>query len=147
MPTIFDVADAFLTMESMTHKKLQKLCYYAYSWHLALKDNPLFRTRFEAWIHGPVSPELYREYKGSGWSMIPQKEVHSLSEEEYKFLREIFYSYGDLTGDELEQLTHEEDPWLVTRGELPSYVGCNRQIDDDLIKQYYLQEYENGQND
>ena len=26
---IFDLANAFLNIDSMTHKKLQKLCYYA----------------------------------------------------------------------------------------------------------------------
>lgn len=27
--SIFDVAKTFLHLESMTHKKLQKICYYA----------------------------------------------------------------------------------------------------------------------
>ena len=29
---VFDLADAFLCIDSMTHKKLQKLCYYAKAW-------------------------------------------------------------------------------------------------------------------
>lgn len=28
---IFDIANAFLSIEPQTHKKLQKLCYYAYA--------------------------------------------------------------------------------------------------------------------
>lgn len=147
MPSVLDVAKAFLTMESMTHKKLQKLCYYAYSWHLALKNEHLFKTRFEAWIHGPVSPELYQTYKGNGWNPITKSETHELSPEQFKFLEDIYYTYGDLNGDELELLTHSEDPWIVARNGLPEHVGCSRQIDDDIIRNFYLQEYEDGQND
>ena len=31
-PTILDVAAWFLLKEDMTHKKIQKLCYYAEAW-------------------------------------------------------------------------------------------------------------------
>ena len=32
------LARAFLSIDSMTHKKLQKLCFYAKAWYLALYD-------------------------------------------------------------------------------------------------------------
>lgn len=72
--TVFDIADGFLAMESVTHKKLQKLCYYAYSWYLTLYDKRLFPHTFEAWIHGPVQPQLYQKYKHTGWQPIPCQE-------------------------------------------------------------------------
>ena len=50
--------------------KLQKLVYYAQAWHLALRDVPLFEEDFEAWVHGPVIPALYQEYKKFGWRPI-----------------------------------------------------------------------------
>ena len=145
--TIYEVADAFLTMESMTHKKLQKLCYYAYSWHLALKGERLFPNGFEAWIHGPVDPHLYREYKEYGWQAIPAKQQTAVSVEVYRFLEEVYESYGHLSGDQLEYLTHTEEPWIVARGGLPEYVPCNTPIADDVIQRYYLQLFEEGQND
>ena len=60
--TVVDVAQFFANKETMTHKKLQKLVYYAYAWYIALNnddcDNIKFRlcqkTNFEAWVHGPV---------------------------------------------------------------------------------------------
>jgi uncharacterized phage-associated protein len=58
MNTIQQIAQWFLCKESMTHKKLQKLCYYAQAWNLALHNSELFEDRFEAWVHGPVSPVL-----------------------------------------------------------------------------------------
>ena len=58
--SIFDVSEWFLSKESMTPKKLQKLSYYFEAWCHALFNRSLINdTRFEAWIHGPVSPELY----------------------------------------------------------------------------------------
>ena len=48
--TIFDLADAFLSIEAMPLFKLQKLCYYAQAWHLAIYNEPLVDAQFEAWI-------------------------------------------------------------------------------------------------
>ena len=59
MFTIFDIANWFLSKEGMTHKKLQKLCYYAQAWYLALYKNKLIDGYFEAWVHGPVNSSLY----------------------------------------------------------------------------------------
>lgn len=36
--SVFDVANWFLAHETMMHKKLQKLCYYAQAWFYALKN-------------------------------------------------------------------------------------------------------------
>ena len=65
---IFDLAEAFLSISSMTHKKLQKLCYYAKAWYLALYDENIVSEPFEAWVHGAVQPELYQKYKSYGFS-------------------------------------------------------------------------------
>ena len=56
--------------EPMTPKRLQKLLYFCYSYYLAAFnesadkiENRLFKNNFQAWIHGPVLPEIYQEYK------------------------------------------------------------------------------------
>ena len=65
--TVFDIADFFLSKKSVTHKKVQKLVYYAYVWFIALYnqdedniENVLSKEQPEAWIHGPVFPTLYK---------------------------------------------------------------------------------------
>ena len=68
MSSVHDVADFFINLasadqDSLTHLKLQKLCYYAQGWHLALQGKPLFAARLEAWAHGPVAPVLYDRFK------------------------------------------------------------------------------------
>ena len=70
MFSVFSVADFFLARASMSPKKLQKLVYYAYAWTLALLNETiddlhfrLFHNKIEAWVHGPVVPDLYQQYK------------------------------------------------------------------------------------
>lgn len=146
--TVSDVASAFLNMESMTHKKLQKLCYYAYSWRLTLHGEHLFNNKFEAWIHGPVDPELYQKYRVFGWQPIPGENGYSagVTNEIYDFLTDIYNSYGHLTGDELENLTHTEQPWIKARQGLADYEPSNNEIEDATIITYYSKVFEDGQN-
>ncbi len=147
---ISSVAKTFLSFEPMTHKKLQKLCYYAYAWHLTLFGSPLFREKFQAWVHGPVSPELYQEYKTHGWREIPQLNEHVFENQEQSvidIIESVYASYGDLSGDELEILTHEEDPWLVARNGLPDHAPSQTMIEDEVIRNFYSKKFEFGQND
>lgn len=135
---IFDLAHAFLNIESMTHKKLQKLCYYAKAWYLAINDTNLIKEQFEAWVHGAVQPELYQEYKIYGFGYIPlYTNIATIPEEFISFAKEIYESYGDLNGDELEQLNHTEMPWLKARNGLKPWQGCNNIIKENDMKIFY----------
>lgn len=147
--TIIDIAKFFLSKNdhNMTHKKLQKLCYYAYAWYLVLRGERLFEERFQAWVHGPVSPLLYKKYKGHGWNPIPPEDEPFLQSEVIEVLEEVYRTYGEFTGDDLESLTHSELPWIEARGDLPKYEPSNTYLSDETIKEYYSQLYEQGQND
>lgn len=146
--TVFDIARAMLTFESMPHKKLQKLCYYSYAWFLTFYHERLFPGPFEAWIHGPVHADLYHSYKGYGWRYINQVSRESLpniDEQTYDFLKVIYGSYGGLTGDELEAVTHDETPWVEARRGLPEYEPSKNPINDDTIIRFYKEVSERGQ--
>ena len=148
--TIFDVANTFLSFESMTHKKLQKLCYYAQAWHLALEGDPLLNEEFQAWIHGPVCPLLYDKYKKYGWQEIENKDVPENiinNDEIFEFLKQIYEIYGELNGNELEILTHMEEPWQVARQGLEPWQASRNPIDLNVMRTYYLEEFERSQND
>ena len=54
----------------LTNLKLQRMLYYVQGWHLGLYGSPLFDEPFEAWIHGPVIPEIYRHYQAFGFNPI-----------------------------------------------------------------------------
>src|SRR5579862_4672424 len=65
MAHVQDVAAYILVkLGPMTAMKLQKLCYFAYGYHLAWEERPLFPERFEAWANGPVCPALYARHRG-----------------------------------------------------------------------------------
>lgn len=140
MISIFELAKWFLSMESMSNLKLQKMCYYAQAWHLALFGSPLVDTQFEAWVHGPVSRELYRKYKDWGWYDI-SKYTGSLhiDEDTKEFLEFVYSLYGDLSGNQLEDLTHKEAPWINARGGLPRNEVSHNIISDMDMMNYYRQ--------
>jgi len=134
--SIFDVSNYFLTIEGMTHKKLQKLCYYAQAYHLAVSGEPLFSNNFEAWIHGPVCPELFYQYKGFLYiSCITSK--HEFNDKIKNFLDSIYSVYGSMTGDELEELTHSEMPWKKARAGLEYNQPSNSIININDMRSYY----------
>ena len=101
--SVFDIADFFLSKDSLTPKKLQKLVYYAYAWFIALNNenedeitNVLFNEQPEAWIHGPVFPSLYDRYKGYNWNEIEKKEIDSskLNKDLKAFLNDAWMKFG-----------------------------------------------------
>lgn len=138
MGDIYSLADSFLLIASMSNKKLQKLCYYAKAWYLALYDENLISNQFQAWVHGPVCAELYSKYKDYGFDDIPKLAFTTNVPEEFKeFAKKVYITYGDLSGDELEELTHQEQPWLNARNGLKPWEGSKNVILEDDMKSYY----------
>ncbi len=148
MENVRDIANWFLSHESMTHKKLQKLCYYAQAWYCALYDGtPLFEDEIQAWVHGPVVASLYPVYKSYRWLEIPkQEEAPSLCEKVIDVLEAVWESYGHLSGDQLENLTHTEAPWLDARGGLEPWKDCTAPISHAAMREYYGKIYDESNN-
>lgn len=141
--SIFDVANWFLSKESMTHKKLQKLCYYAQAWCYALKGYKLADTTFEAWIHGPVSPALYNRFKDFGYNTIKIRGNFKspFEESDLELLESVWLTYGNHTGNALEALSHTELPWIIARQGYASDEKCSIPISPDIMKSYYRSIY------
>lgn len=118
--------------------KLQKLLYYSQAWHLALKDNALFNERIEAWIHGPVIPPVFQEYKSFRWSPIVIEDVTvQLAQKTQAHVEEVLAQYGRFSSWDLERMTHNEDPWKIARGGLPADISCTNLITHDSMKKFY----------
>ena len=122
--------------------KLQKLLYYCYVWFLVIRDEKLFSNRIEAWAHGPVVPSeygrfsyLYRNEAIDVNNLSLQPAV--LDNEQAKLLNEVLSIYGEHSASYLEKLTHQETPWISTRGSKEPHERCNDSITDKSIKEYY----------
>lgn len=146
---VFDVVDWFLSKESMSPKKLQKLLYYAYAWTLVFHnesadnlDNKLFDEDIEAWVHGPVISKVYGEYKKYGYNQItePPSTKPIFTEEIEDTLNQVWEAYGDLNGNQLEAITHEEEPWKEAREGLNPLDASREPLNDETIFNYYLNE-------
>jgi uncharacterized phage-associated protein len=103
--------------DSISNLKIQKLLYYAQGFHLAFFDKPLFGEAIKAWMHGPVVPQVWHEFKEFGSGPIP---VERINLEKYsagtrRFLDEVYEVYGQFTASRLRELTHSEPPWKNTK--------------------------------
>lgn len=146
---IKDVARWFLAKQCMTQKKLQKLCYYAVAWGYALRnenENQLSLTfttdTFEAWVHGPVSPTLYAEYKHYMWKTIPRGSRPEVPEDIKELLEAVWDTYGHKDGHELELLSHQEMPWIEARGSLGEFDRCSAKISPKTMFNFYRSIYQ-----
>lgn len=126
----------------MNQKKLQKLCYYAQSWYLALNDVPLFHEKFEGWTYGPVCRNLWHSLELYSSSSIPKdilqkKAKKILNKEDLNFLNEVWDTYGKFTGTDLGNQTHKEIPWLNSRKGLSECSPGKNIISEDDMRTYY----------
>ena len=147
--TYNQVADWFLSKDKggISPKKLQKLVYYAYAWTLTLTNdsadkinNRLFEDgKFEAWIHGPVIRGLYAEYANYGFSGITKEPNKTkFTDDVEDILNQVWEVYGKYTADQLESMTHQEDPWKKARKGYSPLENCSNKISDEYIFNYYI---------
>lgn len=141
MATCFDVAKYILKKKGkLSTIKLQKLLYYAQAWSLVWDDEPLFNERIEAWLNGPVVPDLYNFHRGK-FSLMPEELTEgneaNLTNEQKKSIDIVLKDYGNKSSQWLSELTHLEDPWKEARkGLLPNERG-NHEITLASMAEYY----------
>lgn len=144
--------------------KLQKILYYEQAWHMVgfERKNQLFACAPEAWVNGPVYPEIYRIYKDMVPGMCdhlkyehflndgetPEGKVHDLmgrmklTDEEIALTERVIMLYGSRTQNQLILLTHSEMPWSEKREGLMPYDYSDRPISLDTMYEYYKARYD-----
>ena len=145
--SVHAIADYFISKvdreagDDITHLKLQKLVYYAQAWHLAMHGKALFNNKLEAWLHGPVCRDIYERFRRLSWNPIPATatvtNVHALDDETHAFLEEVWETYGQFSATKLEQLTHEEAPWLEARKGVHPGSPSQAMISENTMRKYY----------
>ena len=143
-----DIAYWFLAQQkveegdSITNLKLQKLVYYSQAWSMVFRDKPLFADEIQAWDYGPVIPSLYKRYKKYKFDNIlshkSKFDFPDFSDDETNVLNFVFKNYGEMSGQHLSKLTHEEDPWKIARAGWDSIDRpCKNTIVNESMKAFY----------
>ena len=131
----------------LSNLKLQKLLYYLQSWHLAKFEKKLFTGDFQAWVHGPVLPAVYQDFKHFKWNPI-DKDVENgyyktflneLTEEQCEIIKDVVRQYFGESAYELELMTHREDPWIKARKGLSNDEPSENLIETQWMIDYYKQ--------
>jgi uncharacterized phage-associated protein len=105
----------------------------------------MFDEEFQAWVHGPVSRKIFDRFKEgkSLYSQITEADVRSgfnldvIDDEVSRKIDSVLDLYGGFTGDQLEELTHEELPWIEARGDLSPTARSETVISEDTMGRYY----------
>lgn len=134
---------------SITNLKLQKLLYYAQGWHLAIYNKPLFGDRIEAWVYGPVVPDVYSKYQKYSYKSIDEDvDYPSFDSDDTSYLKEFLddflATFLPIDAFELERMTHNESPWLEARGNLPRDARCNKAIKMNTMAECFKNLASNG---
>jgi uncharacterized phage-associated protein len=124
--------------------KLHKLLYYCQAWSLAFGRGRLFDGPFQAWVHGPVSRQIYDRYQAkSMYSAVSTDDIRpgfeplTLVADDRALIDAVLESYASLTGGQLEEMTHREDPWIKARDGVPAAARSENIISEEVMSQFY----------
>ncbi|HEX4410895.1 MAG TPA: type II toxin-antitoxin system antitoxin SocA domain-containing protein [Xanthobacteraceae bacterium] len=145
---VLDLAEA--ESVAVSNLSINKIVFFLHAYFLVQFGKPLVTAKIEAWQHGPVFRELYREFKAFGDQpittranrMSPESGLRELcnydfSDAERQFLERITKKYARLSSGALRAMSHEKDgPWdqvwnHVTRS------NASMNISNEIIKDWY----------
>lgn len=158
------VANEFIAVaeregEQLTPMKLQKLVYFAHGWHLALFGEPLVNDSFRAWTYGPVSRQIYEEFRQYGKHPITElgtvvdfadldadvdfqvtvPRVNRADTGAMAVIQRVWDTYGGYSAGRLSDMTHVEGaPWDTVRRAHPN--AMSPEIPNPLIRDYFINE-------
>lgn len=150
---------------SVSPLKLQKILYYEQAWHMVFfgREHQLFNSIPQAWVNGPVYPEIYQTYK----NMVPGMCDHlrlehfcirtgedvdealksvaeelQMSPEQINLVESVIRLYGSKTQNQLILFTHSELPWCEKREGLLPYEKSTKPISLDTMYSYYKERHD-----
>jgi len=131
----------FIVQESKTpvsNLKLQKLLYYIQGWNLGIHGRPVFTEQIQAWIHGPVVPEIFQAYRQYKWTpIIAEPEPVKVDKPISDHVIAILGAFGNLTAAQLEAISHQEAPWIEARKGLDPKSPSRAIITHDSMKRFF----------
>jgi len=127
---------------ALTHLQIHKLLYLANMYHLQYyESNPMIDQKFEAWIYGPVLPELYHDLKYYGPDVVssfPYTSRESVGDSQKSVIDFVYDSYGQMTVKELIELTHRDGGGWA-KNWAPNFTFRGRVIsDEDILLEFRI---------
>jgi uncharacterized phage-associated protein len=119
----------YAVLDQLTHLKLQKLGFYCFGAALAFgHEDEVAGITFEAWDHGPVNREVYREYRAFGASRLPESSSRTVeySAETEQVMLDVLRVYGVLDAWTLREESHLELPWIEARERGDAIISNDR---------------------
>ena len=106
---------------------------------MGINQELFLKCSFEAWVHGPVSRELYNRFRSSHnlYSFITVSDVvnenpeASIAQDDIEFINYILDNYAGSSGAELESTPHKEKPWLEAREGCAPMQSCDKTISEE----------------
>lgn len=118
--------------------KLQKLLYLAQGFSFAFYDKELFKDEIEAWVHGPVVPNVYFEYSNFKYNPINTNyEIQDFDEDTLDVLNYVKNNFSKYDSKFLEELTHNQEPWMMSREGLDPDERSDKTIPKLAIANYF----------
>lgn len=154
LESIFAVSDQMLRvisylfkrLEEVTPLMLQKLLYFTQGVSFVLNGKSMFSENCQAWVHGPVYPEVYNMFRDFKYNPIEDERFvifegaeNQLNEDECRVIDLVADSFGLYSGKVLEKITHEERPWSSARKGYGNDIPSNEMITMESIEAYYIE--------
>lgn len=126
----------------LSHLRLQKLLYYVQGWSLAMLNKPMFPERIEAWAHGPVVRDIYRQFNEKGRRAITLGDFESqgdfeLDEKDRELIGAVWDTLKDHSALSLRKMTHDEPPWMNARKGFDAADRCEVEITHEAMRVYF----------
>ena len=138
-PVASDVAKYLLERKgTLTGYQLQKLLYYCQAWSLVVEGRPLFPEEVRAFRHGPTVTSVFMQHRGKRHvrSADISGSSAALSADDKALADAVLRAYDGLSGDQLESLSHEEEPWRECFNQCTS-VSSSAVIARESMRSYY----------
>lgn len=128
---------------NLNKTQVNKLLFMCYGFYLALSGKKLFSETPKAWPYGPVFPNVYKSYSFYNIPIFIEKEKTKEFESNKlanDICKQVIDKYCHVSAYDLSMWSHQQGgPWHQTvygvDGDESS--GWNKEISDDLIKQYF----------
>lgn len=154
LENLFSVSDKMLRvisyvferLEEVTPLMLQKLLYFIQGVSYALNGKPMFSENCQAWVHGPVYPEVYEMFRDFKYNPIEDARFaifdgnkDELTEDERRVVDLVVNTFGEYGGKVLERITHSEKPWKNARKGYGENIPSNELLSMESIKSYFVE--------